>query len=101
MVTIAFEGLESLDLCSAPRAFEQGGIFIMQHLLRQSHHASVFMVSSEVQTHLVASYNTQEVDLFSVFFLPIGTGTGTHSIGKNGGKIEQIGNLLPLYLQSI
>jgi hypothetical protein len=37
----------------------------------------------------------------SGFFLPIGTGTGTHSIGKNNVKIEKIGNLLPLYLQSI
>ena len=27
----------------------------------------------------------------SDFFLPIGTGTGTHSIGKNGIKIKRIG----------
>jgi hypothetical protein len=38
---------------------------------------------------------------YSVFFLPTGTGTGTHSIGKSSVKIEQIGNLLSLYLQSI
>jgi hypothetical protein len=32
-VTIAGEGLQNLDLCSALRAFEQGGIFIVPHLL--------------------------------------------------------------------
>jgi hypothetical protein len=44
-VTIASEGLHNLGLCSAPRAFEQGGIFIVPHLLW--HGASVFPVSSE------------------------------------------------------
>jgi hypothetical protein len=28
-VTIAIEGLQNLDLCSALRAFEQGGIFVV------------------------------------------------------------------------
>ena len=28
----------------------------------------------------------------AIFFLPIGTGTGTHSIGKNGVKIKRIWN---------
>jgi hypothetical protein len=32
-VTIAGEGLQNLGLCSALRAFELGGIFIVQHLL--------------------------------------------------------------------
>jgi hypothetical protein len=32
-VTIASEGLQNLGLCSALRAFEQGGIFIVPHLL--------------------------------------------------------------------
>jgi hypothetical protein len=32
-VTIAGEGLQNLDLCSALMAFEQGGIFIVPHLL--------------------------------------------------------------------
>jgi hypothetical protein len=32
-VTIACEGLQNLGLCSALRAFEQGGIFIVPHLL--------------------------------------------------------------------
>jgi hypothetical protein len=31
-VTIAGEGLQNLGLCSALRAFEQGGIFIVPHL---------------------------------------------------------------------
>jgi hypothetical protein len=39
------------------RAFEQGGIFIVPHLLR--HGASVFPVSSEGPSHSVASYDTQ------------------------------------------
>jgi hypothetical protein len=32
-VTIAGEGLQNLGLCLALRAFEQGGIFIVPHLL--------------------------------------------------------------------
>jgi hypothetical protein len=32
-VTIAGEGLQNLGLCSAIRAFEQGRIFIVPHLL--------------------------------------------------------------------
>jgi hypothetical protein len=32
-VTTAGEGLQILGLCSALWAFEQGGIFIVQHLL--------------------------------------------------------------------
>jgi hypothetical protein len=41
-ITIADEGLQNLGLCSALRAFEQGGIFIVQHLLW--HGTSVFPV---------------------------------------------------------
>ena len=54
----------NLGLCSALRAFEQGGIFIVPHLLW--HGASVFPVSSEGPPHLVAFYDTQGVaeDLF-------------------------------------
>jgi hypothetical protein len=32
-VTTAGEGLQNLSLCSALRAFEQGGVFIVPHLL--------------------------------------------------------------------
>ena len=56
-VTIAGEGLQNLGLCSALRAFEQGGIFIVSHLLW--HGASVFPVSSEGPLHSVAFYDTQ------------------------------------------
>ena len=35
----------------------------------------------------------------SDFFLPIDTGTGTHSIGKNGIKIKQIGNFYQSYVK--
>jgi hypothetical protein len=62
-VTITSEGLQNLGLCSALRAFEQGGIFIVPHLLR--HGASVFPVSSEGPPHSVASYAKGDVeDLF-------------------------------------
>jgi hypothetical protein len=46
-----------IGLCSALRAFEQGVVFIVPHLLW--HGTSVFPVSSEKPTHLVASYDTQ------------------------------------------
>jgi hypothetical protein len=55
-VTIAGEGLWNLDLCSALRAFEQWGIFIVPHLLWQG--TSVFPVSSKGPPNLVASYDT-------------------------------------------
>jgi hypothetical protein len=45
-VTIASEELQNLGLCSALRAFEQGGIFIVPHVLW--HGTSVFLVSSDV-----------------------------------------------------
>jgi hypothetical protein len=51
-VTIAGEGLQNSGLCSALRAFEQGGIFIVPHLL-------VFPVSSEGPPHSVAYYDTR------------------------------------------
>jgi hypothetical protein len=51
-VTIAGERLQNFGLSSALRGFEQGGIFIVPHLLW--HGASVFPVSSEV-----ASYDKQ------------------------------------------
>jgi hypothetical protein len=56
-VTIAGEGLQNLGLWSALRAFEQGGIFIVPHLLW--HGTSVFPVSSEGPPHSVASYDTR------------------------------------------
>jgi hypothetical protein len=56
-VTIAGEGLQNLGICSAFRAFEHGGIFIVPHLLW--HGTSVFPVSSKGPPHSVASYDTQ------------------------------------------
>jgi hypothetical protein len=56
-VTIARERLQNLGLCSALRALEQGGIFIVPHLLW--HGTSVFPVSSQGPPHSVASYNTR------------------------------------------
>jgi hypothetical protein len=54
-VTIAGEGLQNLGLCSALRAFEQGGILIVPDLLW--HVTSVFPVSSEGPPQLVGSYD--------------------------------------------
>jgi hypothetical protein len=51
-ITIASEGLQNLGLCSALGAFEQGGIFIVQHLLW--HRALVFPISSKGLPHSVA-----------------------------------------------
>jgi hypothetical protein len=56
--TIAGEGLQNLGLCSALMAFEQGGIFIVPHLL--CHGTSIFPVSSTGSPHSVASYDTHE-----------------------------------------
>jgi hypothetical protein len=63
-VTIIVEGLQNFGLCSALRAFEQGGIIIVPHQLR--HGASVFLVSFEGPPHSIASYDTQGnvMDLF-------------------------------------
>jgi hypothetical protein len=56
-VTFTGEGLQNLGLCSTLRAFEQGGIFIVPHLLW--HWTSVFPVSSEGPRHSVVSYDTR------------------------------------------
>jgi hypothetical protein len=56
-VTIAGEGLQILGLCSVLRAFEQGGTFIVPHLLLYG--TSVFQDSSEGPPHLVAFYDTR------------------------------------------
>jgi hypothetical protein len=60
-VIISCEGLQTLDPCSALRAFEQEGIFIVPDLLW--HEASFFLVSSEGLSHLIAFYDSQG-DLF-------------------------------------
>jgi hypothetical protein len=49
--------LQNWGLCSALGAFEQGGIFIVPHLLW--HGASVFLVSFEEPPHSVASFYIQ------------------------------------------
>jgi hypothetical protein len=50
-VTIANEGLQNLDLSSARRVFEQGGIFIVPNLLWRN---LGFPFSSEEPSHSVA-----------------------------------------------
>jgi hypothetical protein len=52
-VAIAPEGLQNLGLCSVLKAIEQGGIFIVPHLLW--HGTLVFPVSSERPIHPVSS----------------------------------------------
>jgi hypothetical protein len=56
-VTTNSEGLQNLGICLVLRAFEQGGIFIVPHLLWYG--ASIFQVSSEGPPHSVAFYDTQ------------------------------------------
>jgi hypothetical protein len=63
-VTIAGEGLQNLGLCSVLKAFEQGGIFIVTHLMW--HGTLVFQVSSEGPPQSVASYDTH-VDVEDLF----------------------------------
>ena len=56
-VAIAGEGLQNACLCSASMAFEDGGIFIVPHLLW--HGALVFVVSSEGPVQCSAFYDKQ------------------------------------------
>jgi hypothetical protein len=59
-IAITGEGLQNLGLCLAVKTFEQGGIFIVVHLLW--HGTSIFPVSSDRPPHLIASYDTQRDD---------------------------------------
>jgi hypothetical protein len=79
-VTITGEVLQYLGLCSALRAFEQGGIFIVSHL--RWHRASVFPVSSEGTPHSVASYDSESI-LTRIIM-------GPHSVSSNDteGDVE-------------
>jgi hypothetical protein len=56
-MSITGEKLKNLGLSLALRAFEQGGIFKVPHLLRKR--ASVFLISSEGLPHSIAFYYTQ------------------------------------------
>jgi hypothetical protein len=67
-IIIFCEGMQTLDLCSALRAFEQEGIFIVSHL--------VFPVSTEGLSHLIASFDSQrDAEDFVTCIL-----TGPHSV---------------------
>jgi hypothetical protein len=67
-IIIASEELQIFRLYSALKTFEQGGIFIVPHLLWQGrifivphllcYGASIFPVYSEGLSHLIASYDT-------------------------------------------
>jgi hypothetical protein len=65
-VTITGKELQNLGLCSALRAFEQGGIFIVPY------GTSVFPVSFEGPPHSVVSYDTQRENLFLPGFFKYG-----------------------------
>jgi hypothetical protein len=75
--------LQNLGLCSARRALEHGGIFLVPHLLW--HGASVFPVSSEGPPHPVAFYDTQGMWTSSSI-------TGPHLIASYGtqGDVEDL-----------
>jgi hypothetical protein len=62
-VTIACAGLQTLDVCSALGAFEQEGIYIVLYLLWYGD--SVFPVSSEEPSHVIASYDLQGYHLIA------------------------------------
>jgi hypothetical protein len=57
-VTITGEGLHNLGLCSALRAFEHGGIFIMSPAVTR---VLGFPVSSEGPSHVITSCDSQGV----------------------------------------
>jgi hypothetical protein len=59
------EGLQNLGLCSALRASEQGGIFLMPHLLQ--HGILVFQVSSEGLPHSVTSLLTIHMKMWRIY----------------------------------
>jgi hypothetical protein len=63
-VTIAGEGLQSLGLCLALKAFEQGGVFIVTQAFGFS--GFIRRTTNPTPPHSVASYDTQEdvEDLF-------------------------------------
>jgi hypothetical protein len=58
-VTITDEGMQNLGLCSALKAFEHVGIFIVPHLLW--HGALVFQIASEGPPHSVTFYGSSHV----------------------------------------
>jgi hypothetical protein len=95
-VTIAGEGLRNLGLCTALRTFEEGGIFIVPHMLW--HVTSVFPVLSEGPPHSVASYDTHGdvEDLFQP-----GYSRGTSSQNWTNGRCESWKrNVYPCYAKS-
>jgi hypothetical protein len=76
--------LQNLGLCSALRAFEQGGILIVPHLLW--HGTSVFPASSEGPPYLVASYDTRG-DVKDLFWP--GSSRGYHVKNNVAGTVYQ------------
>jgi hypothetical protein len=103
--------LSPLDLCSASNAFEQGGIFIVPHLLWQG--ASVFSVSSKGSSHSIASYDTQgdTEDLFlpwssfqSSITIPKGmliTDLMTYILTRIHTDLEMLSLFIYMYISSI
>jgi hypothetical protein len=104
---LSVKWLQNFGVCSALRAFEHGGIFIVPHLLW--HRATVFPVSSEGLPHSVASYDTQG-DVENLF-LPESSrvlGLWVENFLENNKKFYEIGawpfiwtNLNFLYLRII
>jgi hypothetical protein len=77
-VTITGEGLKIFGLCSTLRAFEQGKIFIVPHLLWQG--TSVFPVSSKGPPYSVTFYDTQGGVEDSILIRIL---TGPHSVASS------------------
>jgi hypothetical protein len=83
------KGLQNLDLCSALKAFEQGGIYMVPHVCC-AHRTSVFPVSSEGPPLCVAltTHKGDVEDLFSVTRIL----TGPHSVAfyDTQGDVEDL-----------
>jgi hypothetical protein len=89
-ITIAGEGLQNLGLCSALRAFEQGGIFIVPHLLW--HGTSIF--SSLIRrttafSHLLRHTRGCGGSILTRIL------TGNQSIGKTAINRKKNQNIVP------
>jgi hypothetical protein len=82
-VTITGEGLQNLGLCLALRAFEQGGIFIVSHLLW--HEASVFR-SHPKDCPILSPFTTHE-GMWRIYSYP-GPYRSPFSLTKRKGMLR-------------
>jgi hypothetical protein len=75
----SLEGQQNLGLCSALRAFEEGGIFILPHLLW--HRPSDFLVSSKGSHRTIQSPLTTRMWIRRIYSNP-----DPHGVRRAGGQ---------------